>query len=201
MTAATSATSNGLREEKNVGKKDGDQMKANELRELIREVLKEAEGYGFRVTEKAKELTEDTFKRLIDFYSGTSKLEDILSVEDEDKASDILDTQTDNPDDTPKNKSKLSIVRTSFKAAKESFLYIKNSPNNIRKFLSVAFSALMAAGYIVLPIDIIPDALIGIGWVDDILSFSFILRFVASKIDSSGWNNAITKNGPNPIEL
>ena len=32
-----------MREEKNAGKKDGDQMKANELRELIREVLKEAE--------------------------------------------------------------------------------------------------------------------------------------------------------------
>lgn len=32
-----------MREEKNVGKKDGDQMKASELRELIREVLKEAE--------------------------------------------------------------------------------------------------------------------------------------------------------------
>jgi len=42
MTAVTSAISSGLREEKVDGKKGGDQMKANELRELIREVLKEA---------------------------------------------------------------------------------------------------------------------------------------------------------------
>ena len=41
MTAATSATSNGLREEKKDGNKDGDQMKAEELRALIREVLEE----------------------------------------------------------------------------------------------------------------------------------------------------------------
>ena len=41
MTAVTNATSSGLREEKNVGKKDGDQMKAEELKELIREVLAE----------------------------------------------------------------------------------------------------------------------------------------------------------------
>ena len=32
-----------MREEKNVGKKDGDQMKAEDLRELIREVLREQE--------------------------------------------------------------------------------------------------------------------------------------------------------------
>ena len=41
MNAVTNATSSGLREEKNVGKKDGDQMKAEELRALIREVLEE----------------------------------------------------------------------------------------------------------------------------------------------------------------
>jgi hypothetical protein len=44
LAAATSVISNGLKEEKKDGNKDGDQMKAKELRELIREVLKEQEG-------------------------------------------------------------------------------------------------------------------------------------------------------------
>jgi ElaB/YqjD/DUF883 family membrane-anchored ribosome-binding protein len=41
-----------LKEEKNAGKKDGDQMKAEELRELIREVLKEAEEEQTNVGDK-----------------------------------------------------------------------------------------------------------------------------------------------------
>jgi ElaB/YqjD/DUF883 family membrane-anchored ribosome-binding protein len=41
-----------LKEEKNAGKKDGDQMKAEELRELIREVLKEAEEEQINVGDK-----------------------------------------------------------------------------------------------------------------------------------------------------
>jgi ElaB/YqjD/DUF883 family membrane-anchored ribosome-binding protein len=43
LNAATNAISSGSKGEKNVGKKDGDQMKAAELRELIREVLREQE--------------------------------------------------------------------------------------------------------------------------------------------------------------
>ena len=159
----------------------------------LEEVLKKAEEYGFEVSEKAKDLDEASFERLVGFYSSHSKLEDILSVEDEDMASDVLDK--------PKEKSRYSIIRTSFKAAKQSFLYIKNAPNSMRKFLSIAISALMAAGYIVLPIDIIPDVLVGIGWVDDILSFAFILRFVASRIDSNGWNGAVGSDKPDLIEL
>lgn len=159
----------------------------------LEEVLKRAEEYGFEVSEKAKDLDEASFERLVGFYSSHSKLEDILSAEDEDMASDVLDK--------PKEKSRYSIIRTSFKAAKQSFLYIKNAPNNMRKFLSIAISALMAAGYIVLPIDIIPDVLVGIGWVDDILSFAFILRFVASRIDSNGWNGAVGSDKPDLIEL
>lgn len=159
----------------------------------LEEVLKRAEEYGFEVSEKAKDLDEASFERLVGFYSSHSKLEDILSAEDEDMASDVLDK--------PKEKSRYSIIRTSFKAAKQSFLYIKNAPNNMRKFLSIAISALMAAGYIVLPIDIIPDVLVGIGWVDDILSFAFILRFVASRVDSNGWNGAVGSDEPDLIEL
>ena len=41
MTAVTSAISSGLREEKKDGIQDGDQMKAEELKQLIREVLAE----------------------------------------------------------------------------------------------------------------------------------------------------------------
>ena len=40
MTAVTSVTSSGSREEKKDGNKDGDQMKADELKALIREVLR-----------------------------------------------------------------------------------------------------------------------------------------------------------------
>ena len=43
MNAVTNATSSGLRDENNAGRKDGDQMKAEELKELIREVLAEQE--------------------------------------------------------------------------------------------------------------------------------------------------------------
>jgi ElaB/YqjD/DUF883 family membrane-anchored ribosome-binding protein len=43
LTAATSVILSGSKEEKKDGNKDGDQMKAEELRKLIREVLKEQE--------------------------------------------------------------------------------------------------------------------------------------------------------------
>ena len=43
MIAVTSVISNGSRAENNVGKKDGDQMKANELRAFIKQVLSEQE--------------------------------------------------------------------------------------------------------------------------------------------------------------
>ena len=43
MTAVTSVISNGQKVEKKDGNKDGDQMKADELKALIREVLQEQE--------------------------------------------------------------------------------------------------------------------------------------------------------------
>ena len=53
MNAVTNAISSGSKEEKNVGKKDGDQMKAEELRELIREVLREQEEEKANVGDKS----------------------------------------------------------------------------------------------------------------------------------------------------
>jgi hypothetical protein len=42
-----------LREERNAGKKDGDQMKAEDLKELIREVLKEQEEERVKLTTRS----------------------------------------------------------------------------------------------------------------------------------------------------
>jgi ElaB/YqjD/DUF883 family membrane-anchored ribosome-binding protein len=53
LNAATNAISSGSKGEKNVGKKDGDQMKAAELRELIREVLREQEEEQANVGDKS----------------------------------------------------------------------------------------------------------------------------------------------------
>ena len=69
MTAVTSAISSGLREEKKDGIQDGDQMKAEELKQLIREVLAEQDKKmnlktGTKTPQKLKAEILETIKNI-----------------------------------------------------------------------------------------------------------------------------------------
>jgi len=58
------------------------------------------------------------------------------------------------------------------------------------KGLIAAITAAVGTGYLASPIDIIPDFLLGIGQIDDIIVYIKVFAFAASKIDSENWREA-----------
>ena len=84
-------------------------------------------------------------------------------------------------------KANIPVLSSALDKTAESFYYIKNSPRSLRKFASIIISGAMSLGYIVSPIDLIPDAIIGVGWIDDVFSMSYILSYVARIMVKDNW--------------
>ena len=87
----------------------------------------------------------------------------------------------------------IPILSSALDKTSESFYYLKNSPMTLRKFASIIVSGAIALGYIISPVDIIPDVILGVGWIDDVFSMSYILSYVAKIMDKKNWKEYSVK--------
>jgi len=66
----------------------------------------------------------------------------------------------------------------------------------MEKTVIAGITAAVGTGYLASPIDLIPDFLIGVGQVDDIIMYFKIFAFTASKLDTENWMAAMGDKSP-----